>query len=52
MLLENGQLLSILVEGHPLSVKITHEAREQLELQKGSVVYCVIKANAINLLWD
>ncbi len=45
-------LLSILVEGHPLSVKITHEAREQLELQKGSAVYCVIKANAINLLWD
>jgi molybdate transport system ATP-binding protein len=45
-------VLSILVEGHPLSVKITHEARAQLQLQEGSAVYCVIKANAINLLWD
>ena len=45
-------LLSILVEGHLLSVKITHEARVQLQLQKGSGVYCVIKANAINLLCE
>ncbi len=45
-------VLSILVEGHSLSVKITHEARAQLKLQKGSAVYCVIKANAINLLWE
>lgn len=45
-------LLSILVEEHLLTVKITHEARAQLQLQKGTAVYCVIKANAINLLWD
>ena len=44
-------LVSIRVEAHPLSVKITHEARAQLELQVGLSVYCVIKANAINLLW-
>ena len=43
-------VLSILVEGHLLSVKITHAARQQLQLQEGSAVYCVIKANAINLL--
>lgn len=44
-------LLTIDVEGHPLSVKITHDAREQLQLHEGMQCYCVIKANAINLLW-
>ena len=44
--------LSILVEHHHLAVKITHAAREQLHLEKGSSVYCVIKAGAINLLWN
>ncbi len=44
-------LLSIHVEGHPLSVKITHDAREQLQLREEMHCYCVIKANAINLLW-
>ena len=44
-------VVSIFVEAHPLSVKITHEARAQLDLQVGLSVYCVIKANAINLLW-
>jgi molybdate transport system ATP-binding protein len=44
-------LLSILVEEHRLSVKITREAREQLQLCRGKEVYCVIKANAVNLLW-
>ena len=44
--------VSIRVERHPLAVKITHEAREQLQLREGSEVYCVIKASAINLLWD
>lgn len=44
-------LLTIDVEGHPLSVKITHDAREQLQLREGMSCYCVIKANAINLLW-
>lgn len=44
-------LLTIDVEGHPLSVKITHDAREQLQLREGMQCYCVIKANAINLLW-
>ena len=44
--------VSIRVERHHLAVKITHEAREQLQLKEGSEVYCVIKASAINLLWD
>ena len=44
--------VSILVGRHPLAVKITHEARDQLQLREGSEVYCVIKASAINLLWD
>lgn len=45
-------IVSILVEKYRLSVKITHEAREQLQLNNGKEVYCVIKANAINLLWN
>lgn len=44
--------VSIGVERHHLAVKITHEARDQLQLREGSEVYCVIKASAINLLWD
>ncbi len=44
--------LSILVEWHHLAVKITHEAREQMQLREGLEVYCVIKASAINRLWD
>lgn len=44
--------LSILVEWHHLAVKITHEARDQLQLREGSEVYCVMKASAINILWD
>ena len=44
--------VSILVEWHHLAVKITHEAREQLQLREGLQVYCVIKASAINLLWN
>ena len=45
-------ILFILVEGFHLSVKITHSAREQLNLSQNTSVYCVIKANAINLLWQ
>ena len=44
--------LSILVEWHHLAVKITHEAREQLQLKEGSEVYCVMKASAVNILWN
>ena len=44
--------ISILVEWHHLAVKITHEAREQMELREGLEVYCVIKASAINRLWE
>lgn len=44
--------LTILVERHRLAVKLTHEAREQLQLRAGLEVYCVIKASAINRLWD
>ncbi len=49
---DDQTMLSILVEGQRFSVKITHEARQQLEISKGKNVYCVIKANAINLLWQ
>ncbi len=49
---ENRTFLSMLVEGYPLSVKITHDAHEQLQLSVGMSCYCVIKANAINLLWN
>ena len=44
--------LSILVEWHHLAVKITHEARDELALREDLEVYCVIKASAINRLWD
>ncbi len=44
--------LSILVGRHHLAVKITHEARRQLQLREGLKVYCIIKASAINLLRD
>ena len=44
--------LSILVEWHHFAVKITHEAREELQLKENLEVYCVIKASAINRLWD
>ena len=44
--------LSILVEWHHLAVKITHEAREELQLKENLEVYCVIKASAINRLWE
>ncbi len=44
--------LSILVEWHHLAVKITHEAREQLQLKEGSDVYCVMKTSAVNILWN
>lgn len=45
-------ILDIIVEGFHLSVKITHSAKEQLNLSQNSDVYCVIKANAVNLLWQ
>ncbi len=44
--------VSILVEWHHLAVKITHQAREQMQLREDLEVYCVIKASAINRLWD
>lgn len=44
--------VSILVERHHLAVKITHEARAQLQLREGLTVYCIIKASAINRIWD
>lgn len=44
--------ISVRVGWHHLVVKITHEAREQLQLKEGLEVYCVIKASAINRLWD
>ena len=44
--------LSILVEYHHLAVKITHEARDQMQLRENLEVYCVIKASAINRLWN
>ena len=44
--------VSVLVEWHHLAVKITHQAREQLQLKEGLEVYCVVKASAINRLWE
>ena len=40
------------IEEHPLSVKITNEARVQLGLEVGMRCYFVIKANAVNPLWE
>ena len=45
-------LLSAEIEEHPLSVKITNEARVQLGLEVGMRCYFVIKANAVNPLWE
>ncbi len=50
--IENHSLLSIKVEQHHLTVKITPDASEQLQLCEGKEIYCVIKANAVNLLWQ
>ena len=44
-------MLSAEMEEHPLSVKITNEARDQLGLTVGMRCYFVIKANAVNPLW-
>lgn len=44
-------MLSIRVEGQRFTVKITHSAREHLQLAEEKEVFCVIKANAVNLLW-
>ena len=45
-------MLSIDVEGHLLSVSITSEALNELALVEGMVCYVIIKASAINLLWE
>lgn len=44
-------MLSIIVEGQRFTVKITHSARGHLQLAEKKEVFCVIKANAVNLLW-
>ena len=45
-------MLSVDIEGHLLSVEVTSDAREQLGLAEGTVGYFIIKASAINLLWE
>ena len=45
-------MLSVNIEGHLLSVEVTSDAREQLGLAEGTVCYFIIKASAINLLWE
>ena len=45
-------ILSVDIEGHLLSVEVTSDAREQLGLAEGTVCYFIIKASAINLLWE
>ncbi len=45
-------MLSVDIEGHLLSVEVTSDAREQLGLAKGTVCYFIIKASAVNLLWE
>ena len=49
---QNQTLVSIKVEQHLMTVKITPDACKQLQLCQGKEVYCVIKANAVNLLWS
>ncbi len=49
---QNQTLVSIKVEQHLMTVKITPDACKQLQLCEGKQVYCVIKANAVNLLWS
>ena len=45
-------MLSVNIEGHLLSVEVTSDAREQLGLVEGTVCYFIIKASAVNLLWE
>ena len=45
-------ILSVDIEGHLLLVEVTSDAREQLGLAEGTVCYFIIKASAINLLWE
>lgn len=45
-------MLSVDVEDHLLSVEITSEALNELALVEGMVCYIIIKASAINLLWE
>ena len=45
-------MLSVDIEGLLLSVEVTSDAREQLGLAEGTVCYFIIKASAINLLWE
>ncbi len=45
-------MMSAEIEEHSLSVKITNEARNQLGLVVGMRCYFVIKANAVNPLWE
>ena len=45
-------ILSVDIEGQLLSVEVTSDAREQLGLAEGTVCYFIIKASAINLLWE
>lgn len=45
-------ILSVEIEGHRLSVKITTEALEHLQLEEGLICGFIIKANAVNLLWE
>ena len=45
-------MLSADIEGHLLSVEVTSDAREQLGLAEGTVCYFIIKASAVNLLWE
>ena len=45
-------ILSVDIEEHLLSVEVTSDAHEQLGLTEGTVCYFIIKASAINLLWE
>ena len=45
-------MLSVDVEDHLLSVGITSEGLNALTLMEGMVCYIIIKASAINLLWE
>ncbi|MCZ6681471.1 MAG: molybdenum ABC transporter ATP-binding protein [Candidatus Poribacteria bacterium] len=45
-------MLSVDIEGRLFSVELTSDARNQLALAEETVCYFIIKASAINLLWE
>ena len=50
---QGGRVMVVVdVEDHLLSVEITNQALNELALVEDTVCYVIIKASAINLLWE